>query len=191
MLSPPDSPVPRPCLGHDTGPFGSAEHDDRSIRGIERGGCIRSSIWNAGVAPVVDCDRRRGIASCGHDHQCRPPCAHAYQTAHRKECNLHRRAWLLGLEGSGYFQSQRQNPPRPSTRPTSLFLTRRSMRFGFPLARVSMSSTRRAVRNSTEASERRRGITRKGSARDCRIRDPGSSSALSTARISQFGPCCP
>jgi hypothetical protein len=41
----------------------------------------------------------------------------------------HRRAGVLG-----YFQSQRQNPPRPSARPRATFFARRATRRGLPEA---------------------------------------------------------
>jgi hypothetical protein len=38
----------------------------------------------------------------------------------------------------GYFQSQRQSPPRPSARPTVTFLARRPIRRELPLASALM-----------------------------------------------------
>jgi hypothetical protein len=66
------------------------------------------------------------------------------------------RATLLGLENRvtrarvwsetiqdagrrGYFQSQRQNPPRLRVRPTAMFLARRVTRRGLPEATALMS----------------------------------------------------
>jgi len=40
---------------------------------------------------------------------------------------------------ASYFQSQRQNPPRPSARPTATFLARRAIRRGLALAIALMS----------------------------------------------------
>jgi hypothetical protein len=45
-----------------------------------------------------------------------------------------------------YRQRKRQNPERAKVRPTSLFLARRVIRFGFPEATVSMSLEIRALR---------------------------------------------
>jgi hypothetical protein len=45
-----------------------------------------------------------------------------------------------------YFQSQRQNPPRPRARPSVTFLVRRAMRRGLPLAIALMLFEIRAAR---------------------------------------------
>ena len=60
------------------------------------------------------------------------------------------RAATRGRSGSpearpGYFQSERQNPPR-SARPSATFLARRATRRGLPLAIALMLSEIRAAR---------------------------------------------
>jgi hypothetical protein len=50
------------------------------------------------------------------------------------------------VKGLSYFQSQRQNPPRPSARPTATVLARRAIRRGLPLAIAEMLLEIRAAR---------------------------------------------
>ena len=55
-----------------------------------------------------------------------------------------------GGPGLGYFQSQRQNPPRPTARPSAMFLARRAIRRGLPeviaLTLFEILAARRAER---------------------------------------------
>jgi len=46
-----------------------------------------------------------------------------------------------------YFQRVRQNPARRNARPTTMFLARRAMRLGWPLATADTVAAARAMRN--------------------------------------------
>ncbi len=53
---------------------------------------------------------------------------------------------MLAFGRTYYFQSVRQNPARRRARPTTMFLARRTMRLGWPLAMADTVAAVRAMR---------------------------------------------